>query len=346
MKKFVYLGVLSLVVLPLLNCAPKDKLLRKPNTKDPEVAQLEVANVQGLDYTYYLTVRAAEAKQLIELALQKEIKQPADACVEVIPQNELNGKETFKIVSQCAYESGDYKIGFDSSESFIVEKDQKGVLYNVYLHSIGSDAMAMLPKDRNDKSKSVMLSPITRDLTVSALFSDREKGEQVFDVTYKGELNYEQTIMQGKLSVIETGVQTYILEGKFRLSASGVWTIEEPNFELDIKATRVLTNKKKKNEKVTPKTVDLNLVLKPVAAKKGRTTTPLAFVGDCDRLAGQMNIGSYDHKTTEKGFSGLLSMGANSMKVEKSQVTRQLPACEKSMGGYNIQPPVDLIYLK
>lgn len=346
MKNLVYLCVLSLAILPLLNCAPKDKQLRQSNAKDPDVEQLEVASVMGLDYTYYLTIRAAEAKQLIELALKKEIKQPASSCVDIIPQFELNGVAEFKIVADCSFVKDDNKIEFLSKEDFKITKDDKGVLYKVELKSLRNDWAQMLPKDSKNKSKLIELNPVSRTLIAKKSMEETKKGEQIFDVTYTGTLQYEQTIFQGKLKAVEIGTQVYTLEGQYHVSTSGDWKIVSPRFELDVKAIRTLTNSKKRNEKVTPKVVDLYLSLKSPATKKIKAVEALAFVGDCDRLAGLLSVEKYEHKTTEKYFTGAIGMGRDSMKLEKTGGTLELPACEKAVEGYAVQAPIDLIYLK
>lgn len=352
MKRLVYACVLTLSVAPFVNCAPKDKVLRQANTKDPDVTEMEIAKVSGLDYTYYLSARAAEAKQLLELALSKNMRQPEKSCVDILPRSEINGEETFWVVANCSYESGSSKIDLKSTEKFVVKKDKEGI-YEVELSSLLEDSAAMVPKDKKDKTKNISFSPTNRIFEASRS-SDAKKGEQVFDFVYQGNMTYKQEARAGKITTEEVGKQTFTLRGTIRRMANGKWTLSSspafssqslPFFDLDIKAVRTLVNKKKKNEKVTPKDVSVRLKIDAYKAQQ-KAENPLLFVGECDRLDGQISIASYDHQTSEKGFTGLVGIDESVMAVKKSGAVKNLPNCEKRMGGYGIQTPLDAIYLK
>jgi len=348
-KRLVYACVLTLSVAPFVNCAPKDKLLRQPNTKDSEVTEMEIAKVSGLDYTYYLSVRAAEAKQLLELALSKDMKQPEKSCVSVDPQNNLNGVEKSKVVADCIYESGANKIDFKSSENLFVEKDKDGEIYNVSLEPLGFSSASMKPKkEEKGLSKNIALFPMSRSLEVSYLpqYKKIKKGDKFFDVTYSGSLSYEQNITANRLKTFEKGVQTFTLRGIFRLEANKNWSLISPTFEFNINAVRTLTNTKKKNkEQIIPKEVNVKLMITGYKGKD-ENEQPVEFVGDCDRLVGILDVVTYDHKTNEKGFKGPVGMDENVMAAKKSGTQKVLPKCEKRAVGYNIQTPLDVIFLK
>ena len=357
MKNRVYLCVLSLAVLPLLNCAPKDKLLRQPFKKDGDVVEMEAPRISGFEYSYYLTSRAAEVKQIVELAIDKEKIEALDlatqsaqprksTCQQVRVLQESATEVKFEIRSRdCSYQGVDTKTVFSGADDVIVRK-RSGKVVSVQLYTTANADWSLSSINKENKQNpEAILTRGMRELWIDSLDSET-KGELSFRVKYSGSLKSFQKFRNGKLTAEEDGIDEFSFDADFHRSAEGEWTVTEPYFVLKMSGTRILKNAKKKTEVVTPKRYNTELYLSP-ATVKSQIAKTLRFVGDCDRLAGVLDVASYEHTSSEKGFSGAVELSDSRIAVVKSGNGFNLPSCEKKVaGGYTFEPPFSAVYLK
>lgn len=342
------------MVLPLLNCAPKDKQLRQPFKKDGDVAEMEAPRINGFEYSYYLTARAAEVKQLLDLALSKsEFKSPKSVCQQVRVLQDSASEMKLELRSRdCNYQGADVKTVYNGADDFIIKK-RSGKLVSAQLYTTAfADWTLSSSNKENKQNPEASLTRGSREMWVDSLDSE-EKGETVFRVKYRGNLKSFQKFRNGKLTAEEDGVDEFSFDADFHRSSDGEWTVVEPYFSLKMSGTRVLRNAKKRNEVVTPKKYRTELFLSPVKSSKkalanneGSVST-LKFVGDCDRLAGVLDVEAYEHSTSEKGFSGTLALDDSQIRVIKSGAGVTLPTCDKKVSaGYVFEPPFSSVYLK